>query len=68
MSAGKQYLRAGEIVALTGMSLRTVPSTKVRGARIVATTDLEAALSASPAAIQEVSDDEEEYDEESELW
>ena len=76
MKDGRKYLRATEIVALTGMSLRTVrrwiadeilPSAKLRGARIVAMADLEAVLSASPDTIQEVPDDEEEYDEESEL-
>ena len=76
MKDGRKYLRATEIVALTGMSLRTVrrwiadeilPSVKLRGARIVAMADLEAVLSASPDTIQEVPDGEEEYDEESEL-
>lgn len=53
MSAARKYLRAAEIAALTGMSLRTIrrwikdevlPSSKVGGARLVATTELEAAL------------------------
>ena len=72
MKDGRKYLRAADIVALTGMSLRTVrrwfadeilPSSKVRGTRIVAMADLEAVLSASPGAIQDVSDHEEEYGE-----
>ena len=76
MKAGRKYVRASEIVALTGMSLRTVrrwladeilPSTKVAGARIVTMADLEAVLSAPQDAIKESSDDPEEYDEESEL-
>jgi hypothetical protein len=74
MSAESKYLRAREIVALTGMSLRTVrrwladevlPSTKVRGARIVATADLTAVLSGPQDTIQEPSDEQEEYDKES---
>jgi excisionase family DNA binding protein len=76
MKAGRRYLRAAEIAALTGMSLRTVrrwikdevlPSVKVGGARLVATEDLEALLSASCDTVQETSDDPEEYDDESEL-
>ncbi len=72
MKAGRKYVRASEIVALTGMSLRTVrrwladeilPSTKVAGARIVTMADLEAVLSAPQDAIQESSDDPEECDE-----
>ena len=75
MTGDRQYLRAAEIAALTGMSLRTIrrwiadeilPSAKLRGARIVAMADLEAVLSASHDTIQEAPDDEEEYDEESE--
>ena len=74
MSTARKYLRAADIVAVTGMSLRTVrrwladeilPSTKVRGARIAAMADLEAVLSASHDLVQEASNDEEEYDEES---
>lgn len=73
---GKKYLRAADIAGLTGMSERTVrrwirdevlPSTKVGGARLVATADLEAVLSARQDAIQESFDDPEEYDDESEL-
>jgi hypothetical protein len=75
MTGGREYLRASEIVAMTGMSLRTVrrwlaeeilPSTKVRGARIVAMADLTAVLSAPQDTIQEPSDEQEEYDDESE--
>jgi predicted DNA-binding transcriptional regulator AlpA len=74
MTGGKEYLRAPEIVALTGMSLRTVrrwladeilPSTKVRGARIVAMADLTAMLAAPQDTIQEPSHEQKEYDEES---
>ena len=74
MKVGRKYVRASEIVALTGMSLRTVrrwladeilPSTKVAGARIVTMADVEAVLSAPPDAIQESSDEPEEYGEES---
>jgi len=75
MNAKRKYLRATEIVALTGMSLRTIrrwladeilPSTKVAGARFVAIADLEAVLSAQDA-IQESSDERENFDEESGL-
>jgi excisionase family DNA binding protein len=67
VNAGKQYLRAAEIAALTGMSLRTIrrwikdevlPATKVAGARLVATEEVKAALSAPRDVIQETSDDE----------
>ena len=76
MRACRKYVRTSEIVAMTGMSLRTVrrwladeilPSTKVRGARIVAMADLKAVLSLPQDTIQEPSDEQEEYDEESEL-
>jgi excisionase family DNA binding protein len=55
MNARKQYLRPGAIAELTGMSIRTIrrwirddvlPSTKLGGARLVATKDLQAVLSA----------------------
>jgi excisionase family DNA binding protein len=70
MREPRQYLhlRAAEIVALTGISERTVrrwirdevlPSTKVGGTRLVATADLEAVLSAPRGAVQESSTDEE---------
>lgn len=54
MSADKEYLRAGDIAHLTGMSPRTVrrwiaakilPSTKLGGARLVARADLHDLLS-----------------------
>jgi excisionase family DNA binding protein len=57
MSAGKQYLRAVDIAALTGASVRTVrrwiadeiiPSTKLGGARLVARADLERLLCSTP--------------------
>lgn len=76
MTGDRQYLRAAEIAALTGMSLRTIrrwiaeeilPSTKLGGARLVAATDLKAALSAPHERLQETADDGEEYDAESEL-
>jgi excisionase family DNA binding protein len=66
MKPGSKYLRASEIVALTGMSIRTVrrriadktiPSTKLGGARLVAMADLEAALSPSYDAIEELLDE-----------
>jgi predicted DNA-binding transcriptional regulator AlpA len=69
MKAGRKYVRASEIVALTGMSLRTVrrwladeilPSTKVAGARIMTMEDLEAVLSAHQDAIHGSSEDTEE--------
>ena len=68
MSAGKQYLRATDIAALTGASVRTVrrwiadeilASVKLGGARLVATADLKAVLSKSPGVIQESSEDKE---------
>ena len=70
MSASRKYLRASEIVALTGMSLRTIrrwladgilPSTKVAGARFVTMADLEAVLAAPQDTIQESCEDPEEY-------
>ena len=66
MTDGKEYLRAGDIARLTGMTVRTVrrwiadktiPSVKLGGARLVATADLEAALSASNNVIKESSYD-----------
>jgi excisionase family DNA binding protein len=76
MTLHRKYLRAAEIAALTGMSIRTIrrwiaeeilPSTKLGGARIVAMADLEAVLSASHDTIQEVSDDGEESNKELEM-
>jgi excisionase family DNA binding protein len=75
MNARKQYLRPAEIAELTGMSIRTIrrwirdevlPSTKLGGARLVATTDLQAVLSAPQDKIQKTSDDQDQYGEESE--
>ena len=54
MSADKEYLRAADVAALTGMSIRTVrrwiadeiiTSTKLGGSRFVAKADLERLLS-----------------------
>jgi excisionase family DNA binding protein len=54
MTDGPDFLRAGSIARLTGMSVRTVrrwiaeeilPSVKVRGARLVPRKDLERVLS-----------------------
>ena len=56
MTRGTEYLRAVDIVRLTGMPLRTVrrwiadaiiPSTKLGGARLVARADLERRLYSS---------------------
>ena len=75
MTGDREYFRAAEIAALTGMSLRTIrrwirddilPSTKLGGARLVAATDLKAALSAPHERLQETVHDGEEYDAESE--
>ena len=74
MSAARKYLRAAEIVALTGMSLRTIrrwlkdevlPSSKVGGARLVATAELEAALSGSRDRPEKSAADLEESNDES---
>jgi excisionase family DNA binding protein len=74
MTDGTEYLRAADIVRLTGVSIRTVrrwiadeiiPSTKLGGARLVARTDLECLLCSSPYPAQEVEDCSEEYDGES---
>lgn len=76
MTIQPKYLRAAEIASLTGMSLRTIrrwikdevlSSTKIAGARLVAMADLKVALSASHDVAQEASNEEEEYDETSEL-
>ena len=54
MTGGTQYLRAADVVRLTGMSIRTIrrwiangtlPSTKLGGARFVAKSDLGNVLS-----------------------
>jgi excisionase family DNA binding protein len=57
MTDGTEYLRAADIVRLTGVSIRTVrrwiadeiiPSTKLGGTRLVARADLERRLCSSP--------------------
>lgn len=62
MKNGREYLRAGEIARLTGVSIRTVRrwiknevllSIKIGGARLVAAAELEGLLSASDHAPQE---------------
>jgi excisionase family DNA binding protein len=62
MTNGTEYLRAGDIARLTGMSLRTirrwisgeiVPSTKLGGARLVAKAELGRLLSPPPTATEE---------------
>jgi predicted DNA-binding transcriptional regulator AlpA len=72
----RRYLRAADIVRLTGMSLRTVrrwiadeviPSTKLCGARLVAAADLEAVLSLSHEMAKGYSFYREESNDESEL-
>ncbi len=66
MTRGREYLRAADIAALTGASLRTVrrwiaeetlPSTKLGGARLVAIADLNAMLSPPHDPVQENIDD-----------
>jgi excisionase family DNA binding protein len=75
MTLHRKYLRAPEIAVLTGLSLRTIrrwishktiPSTKLGGARLVARADLEAVLSPAPDTL-EARHDAEECEEESEL-
>ena len=69
MTGGTEYLRAADIVRLTGMSLRTVrrwiddkiiPSTKLGGARLVARADLGRLLSPQPTATEDVTEEENE--------
>jgi excisionase family DNA binding protein len=57
-----KYLRAADIVRLTGISIRTVrrwiadeiiPSCKLGGARLVAREDLESRLCSSPDPVKE---------------
>jgi excisionase family DNA binding protein len=71
MTGGTEYLRAADIVRLTGTSLRTVrrwireeiiPSTQLGGARLVARADLERLLCSPPDPAEEVDDGGEEYD------
>jgi excisionase family DNA binding protein len=74
MTSGAEYLRAADIVRLTGMSIRTVrrwiadeiiPSIKLGGARLVAKADLERLLSAPADSTEETDDGTEEHDGES---
>ena len=62
MTDAPEFLRAGDITRLTGLSLRTVrrwidekilPSVKVRGARLVARSELERLLSPAPRVDEE---------------
>jgi excisionase family DNA binding protein len=62
MTDAPEFLRAGDITRLTGLSLRTVrrwidekilPSVKVRGARLVAKSELERLLSPAPRVDEE---------------
>ena len=71
MSAARKYLRAADIVAMTGMSLRTIrrglaneilPSTKLGGARLVAIEALECLPTSAPAELQELSESTDEND------
>jgi excisionase family DNA binding protein len=76
MTGGSEYLRAADIVRLTGVSMRTVrrwiaaeiiPSTKLGGARLVARADLERLLCPTPDPNEESVDDTEEDSRES-IW
>lgn len=71
MAPHKKYLRAGDIAALTGASVRTVrrwiaeevlPSTKLGGARLVAAVSLSAVLSAPHEPPEEASEEGEYCD------
>ena len=71
MKDGTEYLRAADIVRLTGVSIRTVrrwiadeiiPSTKLGGTRFVAKAALECLLSPSPDPTEAQDDGTEEYD------
>ncbi len=71
MIDGTDYLRAADIVRLTGISLRTVrrwianevvPSTKLGGARLVAKADLERRLCPSSEQAEKADDSAEEND------
>ena len=66
MAASREYLRAGEIARLTGVSLRTVrrwiadkklPSVKLAGVRLVATKAVQQMLA---PALRDWSEDEQE--------
>jgi len=71
MSPGKNYLRAADIAALTGVSVRTVrrwiadeilPSTKLGGARLVAIEALERLLPSAPVELPELPESTDEND------
>jgi excisionase family DNA binding protein len=71
MTAVKQFLRAAEIAALTGMSVRSIrrwianeilPSTKVRGARLVAGADLDRLLCPYPQGSSECDNSTDEHE------
>jgi excisionase family DNA binding protein len=62
MTGGTEYLRAADIVRLTGASMRTVrrwiadkiiPSTRLGGVRLVARQDLDRLLRSSPYQAEE---------------
>jgi excisionase family DNA binding protein len=66
MSTEKEYLRAADIAALTGMSTRTIrrwiaseilPSIKIGGARLVAKTEVGRLLSPLSELAEEVCDE-----------
>ena len=74
MTDGTEYLRAGDIARLTGMSVRTIrrwladgtlPSTRVGGTRLVAKTDLERLLCSPLQPAEEDNDGAHEYDRDS---
>ena len=74
MTGGTDYLRASDIVRLTGVSIRTVrrwiadeiiPSTKLGGARLVARADLERRLCSSSDQAEEADEAATEHDGES---
>jgi predicted DNA-binding transcriptional regulator AlpA len=65
MKDSTEYLRAGDIVALTGMSIRTVrrwiadetiPSTKLGGTRFVAKVELQRLLCTAADQVDEPDD------------
>ena len=75
MTGGPQYMRAGKIARLLGMTERTVrrwiasgelPSVKIGGARLVSREDLEALLGQSGASDDEDEDGDEDDDEDEE--
>jgi excisionase family DNA binding protein len=69
MTTAPEYLRARDIAQLTGVSLRTVRrwiagkivvSVKIRGARLVAMSELERLLSPSSVLDEAINDDSKE--------